>query len=461
MVLILKKEDRTQAALLENNLLAEIFIPDYDDEDTVAGSIYVGKIEKFVNALEAAFVKIANDQNAFLRLKDIKSEYLKFFGFEKLQEGQKILVQIKKEGGLTKGPQVTTNIGIPGRYIVYMPFSKNIGISRRIIDEEDRKRLKQIGEILKEKYNAGFIMRTSAAECNEERIYEEVEELKKKWMIVVETFKRSRKPKLIYKETDNDEFMVREFLKKEVSDVITNSSSIKELVRNYRRDVNVKVVESDPFEDYNIYAQLKSSLRRVHQLPSGGEIVIDRTEALTIIDVNSGHCTNTENHEELSKKINAEAAKEICRLLRLRNIGGIIIIDFIDMEDDQSKDEIIRVLKDETLKDRNKIEIYGFTRLGLLEMTRKRTSKSLDERLNSLCPVCNGTGYVVNPKIVLEKLLKEINKKPKEAKEVIIKLHPSFKQIVDKELIKKVMKVTVHLHFTHTEPDSYELIWKV
>lgn len=461
MLLILKKEEgKTQAALLENNLLVELFIPD-DEEETVTGSIYVGKVEKFVNALEAAFVRIANEENAFLRLKDIKSEYLKFFGIEKLQEGQKILVQIKKEGGYTKGPQVTTNIGIPGRYVVYMPFSKSIGISRKITNEDDRVRLKKIGETLKERYGSGFIIRTSAAECSEERIYEEAEELNKRWTQIVDTFKRSRKPKLIYKETDGDEFTVREFLRNEVSEVITNCAKIKELVKSYKKDVTVKITESDPFEENGVYTQLKSSLKRIHELPSGGEIVIDKTEAFTIIDVNSGHYTSTEDHEELSKRINIEAAKEICRLIRLRNIGGIIIIDFIDMKSEESKNEIIKILKSETLKDRNKVEIYGFTHLGLLEMTRKRTSKSIDERMTVICPVCHGTGHVVSPKIVLEKLLRESINKPKNAKELIIKLHPSFKEILDKERIKKAMKVNVHIHFTHVEPDSYEITWKI
>ncbi|ABS60002.1 Rne/Rng family ribonuclease [Fervidobacterium nodosum] len=463
MILLLKKDgenEKAQAALIENGILAEIFISD-DDEESIAGNIYIGKIEKFIPALEAAFVKLPDDENAFLRIKDIKNEYLNFFGISKLQECQKILVQIKKEGGNTKGPQVTTNIGIPGRYIVYMPFSKSIGISRKITNENDRKHLREVGEKLKSKYNCGFILRTSCVESKEEYIEKEAEELHKKWEEIVNTFKRSRKTKLIHKESDSDEFVVREFLRKEVEQVITNSQKLKVISKDFKPNIPVKLIESDPFEEYNVYKQIQNSMKRIHELPSGGEIVIDKTEALTIIDVNSGHYTSSESHEELSKKINIEAAKEICRLIRLRNIGGIIIIDFIDMKNEENRLEILNAIKSETLKDKNKIEVYGFTQLGLLEMARKRTSKSLDEKMTALCPVCNGTGHVMSPKFVIERLLKEVKNKPKNAKEVIIKFHPSLKEFINKDLLRKTFKVPIHIHFTHLDPESYEITWKI
>ncbi|MFN6991504.1 MAG: Rne/Rng family ribonuclease, partial [Fervidobacterium sp.] len=441
MILILRKDnksEKTDAALIENGLLSEIFFYE-EDEESIAGSIYVGKIEKFVPALDAFFVKISSDENGFLRVKDVKNEYLTSFNLKKIQEGQKILVQVKKEGGYLKGPQVTTNIGIPGRCIVYMPFSKTVGISRKITSKEEREKLKKIGEILKEKYESGFIIRTNAVECSEDRIFQEAEEIDKRWKNILDTFKRAKKTKLIYREEDIDEYIVREFLRNEVKEVITNSMTIKDLVRKYRKDIYVKVSEDDPFEEYGVYKQLEKSLSRVHELPSGGQIVIDKSEAFTIIDVNSGHFTQIEDHEELSKTINVEAAKEICRLLRLRNIGGIIIIDFIDMKDDENRKEVLNTLKNEILKDRNRIELYGFTQLGLFEMARKRVSRSLDERFTTPCPVCSGSGHVFNPKYVIERLMSEVKSKPKNAKEAIVKLHPSFKSVLDKEELKKIL----------------------
>lgn len=463
MILILRKDnkaEKTDAALIENGLLSEIFFHE-EDEESIAGSIYVGKIEKFVPALDAFFVKISSEENGFLRVKDVKSEYLNSFNLKKIQEGQKILVQVKKEGGYLKGPQVTTNIGIPGRCIVYMPFSKTLGISRKIASKEEREKLKKIGEILKEKYDCGFIIRTNAVECSEDRIIQEAEEIDKRWKNILDTFKRAKKTKLIYREENIDEYIVREFLRNEVKEVITNSVTIKDLVRKYRKDIHVKVVENDPFEEYGVYKQLEKSLSRVHELPSGGQIIIDKTEAFTIIDVNSGHFTQIEDHEELSKTINVEAAKEICRLLRLRNIGGIIIIDFIDMKDDENRKEVLNTLKNEILKDRNRIELYGFTQLGLFEMARKRVNRSLDERFTTPCPVCSGSGQVLNPKYVIERLITEVKNKPKNAKEAIIKLHPSFKSVLDKEELKKILKVNLHIHYTHLDPQTYEISWKI
>lgn len=459
MILVInKKDDRPQVALLEDGRLVEIYFP--EDEESVAGSIFVGKIEKFVPALEAAFVKLSNDENGFLRLKDIKQEYLEFFGLKKLQEGQKVLVQIKKEGGQTKGPQVTTNIGLPGRYVVLMPFSHSIGVSRKIQDQDDRSRLKELGSRLREKLSCGFIMRTAAAEATEEQIYHEGELLLSKWNELIKEFKKAKKVKLLYKESDSDAFVLREFLKQGVDEVITNSAAYKELIREYSRDIRVKIIEGDVFEELGINKELKKILSRYIPLPSGGEIVIDKTEAMVVIDVNSGHFTTTSDHEELSEQINAEAAKEIARILRLRNLGGIIIIDFIDMRSEKSRNRIIEIMKKEVLKDRNRVEIYGFTQLGLLEMTRKRTTKSLDERLTTTCPVCSGKGTIPSPELVIEQLFNELKKKPKDVSEVIVKLHPHFRDIINKEEIKKVTKLNVHVHFTHVNPADFEITWK-
>ncbi|HQO06081.1 MAG TPA: Rne/Rng family ribonuclease [Fervidobacterium sp.] len=463
MLLLLNKTSEskeTRAALLENDKLIEVYLGE-EEEESIAGSIYLGKIEKFIPALEAAFVKLPNGENAFLRMRDIKQDYLDSFSIKKLQEGQKVLVQIKKESVGTKGPQITTNIGIAGRYVVLLPFSKSVGISRKILSEEDRERLKKIGRLLKEKYSTGLIIRTAAAEISEEFIYNEMENLYGKWKEIVNNFKKARKPKLLYKESDSDEFIIREFLRPEVTEVVTNDENHREIIRRFHQKATIKVISGDVFENFEIDEKLREVLKRKMTLPSGGEIVIDKAEAMTVIDVNSSHYIATESHEQLSEEINLEAAREICRILRLRNIGGIVIIDFIDMKDEKSKEQILKTVKSEILRDRNRVEIYGFTHLGLLEMARKRTSKSLDEKFIYVCPTCEGKGRVLNPKIVLERLKKEVEKKPNGAKEVIIKMHPEFKNFVEKEELKKFFKVEVHIHYTHVDPNTYEISWKI
>jgi len=458
LLLLNKKNDTLQAALLENGRLTEIYFP--DEDESVAGNIFVGKIEKFVPALEAAFVKLTNDENGFLRIKDIRDEYLNFFGLKKLQEGQKVLVQVKKESGTKKGPQVTTNIGLPGRYVVLMPFSHSVGISRKIHQEEDRVRLKKLGHEIRDKFECGVILRTASSEVSEEYIWGEVEILYSTWLKIVDDFKRSKKVKLLYKDLDTDSFVFREFLKAGVEEVIANSAELRELVRSYSKNIRVKVVETDVFEEYGVNKELKRVLNRSIPLPSGGEIVVDKTEAMVVIDVNSGHYTSTDDHEQLSEITNLEAVKEIARILRLRNLGGMIIVDFIDMKTEASKNKILQAMKAEVMKDRNRVEIYGFTQLGLLEMTRKRTTKSLDERFTVSCPVCSGSGRVINPQFVIEKLMYELTHKPADVSQAIIKLHPYFKELINKEELRQISKLNVHLHFMYHDPNSYELSWK-
>lgn len=461
MILLLNRTFgvKTEAALLSDGKLVEIYIAQDEDEST-AGSVFVAKIDKIVPALEAAFVRLSPSENAFLRLRDIKREYLEFFGISNVVEGQKLLVQVKKESVGSKGPQVTTNVGLPGRYLVLLPFSRTIGVSRKL-PSEDRLTLKNLANALRERYGMGVIIRTAALEANEELIFEEAETVCRKWESILSEFKRARKPRLLFSESDTDEFIIREFLRPEVSEVVTNCPQHREMVRRFRRDLPVKVVAEDVFERYSVDEKLYEVFKRRLPLPSGGEIVVDRTEALTVVDVNSGHCIHSEDHETLSEQINIEAAREICRVLRLRNVGGIVLVDFIDMKSEESKERVLEVLREEVSKDRNKVEIFGFTKLGLLEMARKRTSRVLDERVTSVCPSCGGSGRIANPRLVLRRVYDEIGKGPRDAKEAILKLHPEYRKYVDKEKLRKATEVSVHIHFTHHDPNSFELSWKV
>jgi ribonuclease G len=205
----------------------------------------------------------------------------------------------------------------------------------------------------------------------------------------------------------------------------------------------------------------KELFKRKISLPSGGEIIIDKTEALTVIDVNSKHFTSTQNQQETALITNLEAVEEIFRQLRLRNIGGIIIIDFIDMNEETDKQKVLENVEAETKKDKSKIEIFGFTRLGLLELSRKRTVKSFFDISTTRCPVCDGTGIILSPKTLIKDIYKELNNKPSNAKEVIIKLHPSLKGLIKKDEIKKLFNLEVHIHYTFHDPKTFEISWKI
>ncbi len=463
-LVINKTDDTTMCALLENGKLYQVIAEEFEDQ--IAGNIYLGKIEKIVSALDAAFVKLPEGQNGFLRLRDVKKEYLeKFVNQKKLTEGQKILVQVKKEGIGKKGPQVTTNIAVVGKLLVLFPFSDTIGISKKITDENERVRLKQVAINIRNKIGHGCIIRTAAERIEEEDIYKETLVLQKVWNEITQTFKRSRKEKLLYKEVDRDEYIVREYVTKEVNQVYTNDSKYRELIRKAfpKRSIKIEVVEGDSFEIFGIYDKINEINKRRIQLTSGGEIVIDRAEAMTVIDVNSAHYTNSSSHSKLSFEINKEAAKEIARQIMLRNLSGIIIVDFIDMDTEENRKRIVEILEDELSKDKNKVTIHGFTKLGLLELTRKRTTKPLVERFQTTCPTCGGSGTIIHPNEILRKIAEELSNQPENVSEVIIRVHPHLKNFITKETLANLKKhdFEIHLHYTYVTPTSYELTWKL
>ncbi|HCF37677.1 MAG TPA: ribonuclease, partial [Thermosipho africanus] len=258
---------------------------------------------------------------------------------------------------------------------------------------------------------------------------------------------------------------LRERLTKEVTQVITNNIKHIEVIRKYLKILpkrpKIEIIDGDSFEYTNVNKYFKELIKRTITLPSGGEIIIDKTEALTVIDVNSKHFTKGLNQQETAFKTNYEAVEEIFRQLRLRNIGGIVIIDFIDMNSEENKNKILEKVNEEIKKDKSKIEIFGFTKLGLLELSRKRTIKSFFENYVSTCPVCGGSGFIQSPRFLLKEIFAKIENAPKEAKEVIIKLHPYMKNYIDKSELKKRKDLNYHIHFTHTDPKTFEITWKI
>ena len=447
-------------ALFEDNRIVEVF---HEDFESISGNIYLGRVERVIKTLGGAFIDIGTGKKAFLKLKDITPLYKKeILKGEDLKSGKKVLVQVKKDETKKKGPQVTAKISIPGRFLVYFPVSFAMGISKKI-DGEERERLKKLLRKLRDK-GRGMVIRTAASGIDDEIISDEYKELKKTWENLVKTYRRSRKVKLLYTTPTVVDLILRDKVNKKLSEIITNDLDVKrkteELIKKYRiKNMIVKYEKDDIFEKYDIYNKMKEITKRTIHLDSGAEIIIDRTEALTAIDVNTASSIKGHDQENLILKTNIEAAKEIARQLRLRNIGGIVIIDFIKMKSDENRKKVIKVLKEELKKDSARTEVFGFTNLGLLEMTRKRTSKPIEDYFLSVCPICHGTGFVLSPKIIFSRLDNDVDK-IKGMKRIKITIHQNMSGYITSKVIrnwKKRTQAEIEIDFSWNDPNSYDI----
>ncbi len=307
-----------------------------------------------------------------------------------------------------------------------------------------------------------MIIRTAAEGVSEDLILEDLERLRKTWEDLVKKFKRSRKPQVLLREPDVLETILRDRIDKSLDKLITNDVEIADKVRKimevYKKSIEIEYVDGSVFQELGIYEEIEKLSRRVVHLDSGAYIAIDRTEAMTVIDVNSASFTSSKSHSQLILETNIEAAKEIARQLRLRNIGGIIVVDFITMDREEDRKKVIEELKKALKRDRARTEILGFTRLGLLEMTRKRTSRSIDSIFLSSCPVCGGSGKVVSPSITFKKLIDEIGSI--DAKSVKIRVHQVMSGYFNSENVKKLqrkLKKKLEISYDLCDPTSFEV----
>lgn len=374
----------TQAALLEDGRLAE-YDTQYPLDTQRAGSIYMGRVVNVLPGMQAAFVDIGLAKNAFLYIDDLlpvhleKQPKVKPSITELATVGQTLMVQVTKEPQGTKGARVTTHVSIPGRWIVYMPEADYIAISRKIDHESERQRLKQLVEGLLV-LGEGVIVRTGAVGQSEESIREDLQNLRDIWNAIRVKMEGSAAPAQLYQDLDLLPRLSRDVIGDHVKEVWIDDRSVYEEMKSLLRKGNPgwrgRIAFYDRktplFDQFGVTDDLNRSFRRKIWLPSGGYLVIDQTEALTVIDVNTGRYTGSINLEQTVFDINREAAVEIPRLLRLRNIRGIIIIDFIDMNSELNRNSVMEHISQEVRKDRSKTVIVGWTRLGLLEMTRKR-----------------------------------------------------------------------------------------
>ena len=388
-LLINVRDDLKDILLVENGKIIEKYI-EKKEHDRLEGNIYLGIVENVLPGMQAGFVNIGKDKNTFIHIRDLipkvsdetgnKNEDFSNYDIKKyIKTGMPILVQVKKDSTNKKGARISAHLSIPGRFVVIMPKENFITISQKIDDEEERKRLKNI---LKSNIPEGYgaIIRTSAISKSEEEIKNDIKETILKYELIKKEYekeisiKNNIKPKLIYKEEDIILRLLTDLVDQGLSRVLTNNTKIYEMVNKKIEKIksNIKVeLRENIFDLYNLNKQLEDLESRKIWLKCGGFITIDKTEALTAIDVNSGKYTGKKDLEQTIFTVNKEATIEIAKQLRLRDIGGIIIIDYIDMKHKENEEKILELLRQQLKKDRTKTQIIGFSKLNLLEMTRK------------------------------------------------------------------------------------------
>jgi len=408
----------TQIAVLEGRTLVQHLVSRAADDSTqIDGNIYRGRVQNVLPGMEAAFVDIGTPKNAVLYRGDVRydrddveagsSNQLRIE--EMLVPGQLIVCQVTKNPIGAKGARLTQEVSIPGRFAVMVPNSSAFGISKRLDDNERRRLRKIVDDVRPEGH--GLIVRTAAEGASREELAADVARLVERWRAIEAAAGSAKTPGLLYREPDMAVRIVREELNRDYRAVLVDDPALYEEVRAYVEQVNPELADRvelyDPeeerlplFERYHVHEQLHKALDRKVWLPSGGSIIIERTEALTVIDVNTGKNIGTSNLEETVFRNNLEAAEEIARQLRLRDIGGIIVIDFIDMEIRENRDKVAAALREALARDKTRTQVFDISELGLVEMTRKRVSEGLVESLSSVCSVCGGRGIVLDATLV-------------------------------------------------------------
>ncbi|MFS4097995.1 Rne/Rng family ribonuclease, partial [Streptomyces sp. AF1A] len=407
VMVVRQQGDRTQIGVLEDGVLVEHYV-NKEQSTSYVGNVYLGKVQNVLPSMEAAFIDIGKGRNAVLYAGEVNFEALGMSGGPRriesaLKSGQSVLVQVTKDPIGHKGARLTSQVSLPGRYLVYVPEGSMTGISRKLPDTE-RARLKTIlKKIVPE--DAGVIVRTAAEGASEDELRRDVERLQAQWEEIQKKAKNGNAPTLLYGEPDMTVRVVRDIFNEDFSKVVVSGDEAWETIHGYVAHVAPDLTarlsrwtsEVDVFATYRIDEQLAKALDRKVWLPSGGSLVIDRTEAMVVIDVNTGKFTGQGgNLEETVTRNNLEAAEEIVRQLRLRDLGGIIVIDFIDMVLESNRDLVLRRLLECLGRDRTKHQVAEVTSLGLVQMTRKRVGQGLLESFSETCVHCNGRGVIVH-----------------------------------------------------------------
>jgi ribonuclease G len=449
-ILITATPQETRVAILEDDVLAELMV-DRPDTERLVGDVYIGVVQAVLPGIQAAFVDIGTEKAAFLHVSDVVPETNGDDDDEEdrssrdrtggshppiqdmITKGQKLLVQASKEPIGTKGPRVTAHISLPGRFLVFMPGSKHIGVSRKIEDREERSRLRAMArEIVPD--GVGVIIRTVGEELTREVFQREFNTLHETWKKIQKRSKSARPPALIHREAKLTSGIIRDVFTAKVDALTIEGREVYNEVKTYLDGVDPELMNRvhlyvDPvplFDKYGIEDAIREAFQRRVDLPSGGYIIIEPSEALVSIDVNTGRYTGKKDPEKTVFKTNMDAAKEIARQLRLRDIGGIVVCDFIDMETRANQDKVLQGLRQHLSRDRARTRAFQISELGLVEMTRQRVRPSLFQSLTEPCPHCGGSGRVFRPETVVrrvERAIRRIAVQQRE-KEVTIRVHP-------------------------------------
>jgi len=470
-ILVNVGKSETRVAVLEDNQLSELLL-ERNDENRTVGNIYKGKVIDVLPGIQSAFVEIGSERKGFLHASDLVENSPDFrlddgnlardikadtkVVSRSIQDlckvGQEILIQVAKDPIGTKGAKLTTAITLPGRYLVLMPGMGRVGVSHRIEEGEERERLRKITENFPFASH-GFIVRTAAQRQSEEMLVADAEILAERWEGILSQAKRKPAPVLLYKDLGMIYRMLRDVFTEEVENLIVDDQDEYENIVNSLDTlapglaVRVKLYDGDLplFDEYGLETDIERMFRRKVWLRSGGYIVIDQAEAMVTIDVNTGRFVGRKDPEETILQTNLEAAREIARQIRLRDIGGIIIIDFIDMKNARNKKKVLGALTEATRPDRSRMKIMEISQLGLVEMTRKRVRESLTTALTQPCPACHGRGRVLSTESLINNLEREINRRfmMSSSRKLLVSLNPdTFEQIKEKFLpsVKQLQK---------------------
>jgi ribonuclease G len=473
-ILISGSQRETRVAILEDDRLVELLV-DRPDARRSVGDIYVGKVEAVLPGIQAAFVDIGAEKSAFLHASDLiesddedeedpddengsDDEDEENGGgsgggsrrgrgrggpprrrqapniADELKRGQTKLVQVIKEAIGTKGPRVTAQVSLAGRFLVYMPFASKVGVSRKIEARDVRAKLRDMVSKLVPEDSGGWIIRTVADDLTEESCKREIDHLVGLWKKIKRKASSGRAPALVQRETSLTRGIVRDLLSDKVDLLLVDSKLLFNEIEQYLKQIDpellprVKMYEEETslFDAYDIEAEIRNLFKQRVDLPTGGYLIIQPTEALISIDVNTGRYTGKRDPESTILKTNVEAAREVARQLRLRDIGGIIVVDFIDMETRTNRDKVLQELRTHLGRDRARTRAFAVSDLGLVEMTRQRVRPSLWQSMTTECPTCTGTGRVFRPEVVVRRMERSLKRAGADHKErqLSVRLHP-------------------------------------
>lgn len=496
-IIINSSSNQTRVAITEDGNLVDFFV-DYPENRRMVGDIYLGKVARVLPGIRAAFIDIGMKHDAFLHFSDIGERTQQFQdiigeddsdididdddessngksasaeikkpaapSIPKLRKGDDIIIQITKEPVNNKGVRVTSSVSLPGRFCVLLPFDNKIGVSKKIHDFKERRRLRSIARGILPRNN-GLIIRTVARDQSEEALKDDLNNLIRSWQKIESAVKTEKPPSLVHQDLSTTASVIRDLLTPDVSKVFIDSKKLYKQIKSYVQLVQPEYLDkiepyksqSPIFDSFKIEEQIKTLMGRKVAMPSGGYLIIEHTEAMVVIDVNSGRYAKSKEQELNSLKTDLEAAREIARQLRLRDIGGIIVIDFIDLEEEKNRKKIYDELKKEFRKDRSKVSLLPMSEFGLIQITRQRIRQNILQAMKDVCPVCMGSGFLTKESHLtydIESWLKKFRRNSREFS-LIIKCHPFLAEKLKAgklgSLVKFQFKYFVRLHIEDDE----------